>query len=231
MAAERVLPPSTELRVPVRIFWNILFSCWLARISRHCTSGKPASIITENCRVKTASSLAVTLPPKVGKLNSLPFSDIFVGVICWRLSSDCSSVLLAATTSPATDAPERLVPRYVKTGMTVPPQRSKFLANFRLANPSLMLGPHGVARNGHLPRGGWRRDSTVNHVLQLIGVRRSRHGHVQSNLLLEISIGQALIEGLHTSLPGAGLHRGIDLVNFVFANQVTNGRRGYKDFH
>ena len=27
---------------------NDLFSCWLPRISRHCTRGRPASIITEN---------------------------------------------------------------------------------------------------------------------------------------------------------------------------------------
>ena len=67
--------------------------------------------MTENWRVKTASSFALTPPPKVGKLNSLPFSDIFVGVICWRRNRLCSSVLLLAVISPATDAPVRFVPR------------------------------------------------------------------------------------------------------------------------
>ena len=111
MAVDSVLPLSTAERVPASTFWNVLFSCWLERISRHCTSGKPASIMTENCRVNTASSFALTPPPKVGKLNSLPFSDIFVAVICWRRNRLCSSVLLVAVISPETDEPARLVPR------------------------------------------------------------------------------------------------------------------------
>ena len=43
------------------------FSWLAARISRHCTSGSPASIMTENWRKKIAMSLTLTLlDPKVG---------------------------------------------------------------------------------------------------------------------------------------------------------------------
>ena len=113
MDAESVAPPSTCERVAVNTFWNVLFSCCPARISRHCTSGRPASIITENWRVKIASSFAFTPPPKTGMLNSLPFSVIFVGVICWRFSMFRRSSLLVAVIVPLTLEPERLVPRYL----------------------------------------------------------------------------------------------------------------------
>ncbi len=69
--------------------------------------------MTENCRVKIASSLAFTPPPKVGTLNSLPFSVIFVAVICCRFSRLASSVLLDAVITPLTLEPERLVPWYL----------------------------------------------------------------------------------------------------------------------
>ena len=45
---QRCCRPSTLVLTCVRTFLKVLFSCWLARISRHCTSGKPASIIVAN---------------------------------------------------------------------------------------------------------------------------------------------------------------------------------------
>ena len=61
MALARVAPPSTVVRTPVRVFWKAGFSWLAARISRHCTRGRPASIMTENCRKKMAMSLVLTL--------------------------------------------------------------------------------------------------------------------------------------------------------------------------
>src|SRR5579872_2170280 len=75
--------------------------------------------MTENWRVKTASSLESTPPPNVGRLNSLPFSDILVTLICCLRSMLTNSFLFGANCSPVTVAPERLVPRYVKTGIVV----------------------------------------------------------------------------------------------------------------
>src|ERR1700688_4662807 len=118
-----------------------------------------------------ASSLALTPEPNVGKLNSLPFSDIFVGVICWRRSKFWSSALLVAVTSPLTFPPERLVPRYVKTGIFFPPQSFK----------SIGQGPEGPEKSLSLAAywrlrtagaaAAWRRNTTVNHVLQFIRIR------------------------------------------------------------
>jgi len=68
-------PDSTSPRVAAITAAKFLSSSWLPRISRHCTSGRPASIITENWRVKTASDLADTRLPILP--TALPFSFSF----------------------------------------------------------------------------------------------------------------------------------------------------------
>src|SRR5579863_4487571 len=118
MALARVAPPSTVVRTPVRVFWNDWFSWLAAKISRHCTRGKPASIMTENCRKKTAISLTLTLPePNVGRANSLPFSRMDPGVICSRRSWVLSISLLGAFRSPLIFSPDAVFPENVNTGM------------------------------------------------------------------------------------------------------------------
>ena len=57
-----------------------------ARISRHCTSGRPASIMTENWRVKTASVFGGTLRPIFVSEISLPRSRMPVTTMFWRRS-------------------------------------------------------------------------------------------------------------------------------------------------
>ena len=54
---------STSARVSRMTRPKFLSSSWVPRISRHWTSGRPASIITENCRVNTARFLALTFLP------------------------------------------------------------------------------------------------------------------------------------------------------------------------
>ena len=118
MALASVAPPSTVVRTPVKIFWNAWFSWLAARISRHCTSGRPASIMTENWRKKIAMSLVPTLPePKVGMENSLPFSRIAPGVMRSRRNACASDCLLAAIRSPEIFCPDASLPENVKTGM------------------------------------------------------------------------------------------------------------------
>ena len=118
MALASVAPPSTVVRTPVRIFWKAWFSWLAARISRHCTSGRPASIMTENWRKKIAMSLVLTLPePNVGMENSLPFSRIAPGVMRSRRSACASDCLLAAIRSPEIFCPDASLPENVKTGM------------------------------------------------------------------------------------------------------------------
>src|SRR5690348_1326061 len=72
---------------------------------------------------------------------------------------------------------------------------------------------------------------TIDQVLQLVGIRRPRHRGFQRDGLLEVGIGKALIERLHAGLPRSRLHRRIDLVDLVFADQVANSGRGNQDLH
>ena len=62
MASARLAPPSMSWRVWFRTLAKNLLSLEPPRISRHCTRGSPASIMTENWRTKIARSFAVTLP-------------------------------------------------------------------------------------------------------------------------------------------------------------------------
>ena len=118
IAFAKVAPPSTVVRTPVSVFWKAGFSWLAANISRHCTSGRPASIMTENCRKKMAMSLVFTLPlPKVGMTNSLPFSRMAPGVMRSRRSCVVSTCLLTAVRSPLTFSPDAFLPENVKTGM------------------------------------------------------------------------------------------------------------------
>ena len=64
-------PTSTSARVCRMTAAKFLSSSWLPRMSRHCTSGRPASIITENWRVKTARFLAATFLPVLPGLGLL----------------------------------------------------------------------------------------------------------------------------------------------------------------
>ena len=67
--AHRVGERRARLRRRVRVCRmtaaKFLSSSWLPRMSRHCTSGRPASIITENCRVNTARFFAETFLPSL----------------------------------------------------------------------------------------------------------------------------------------------------------------------
>ena len=87
-------------------------------MSRHWTSGRPASIITENWRVKTARFLAATflpvLPPLASFLaaaSSLAFAGVIrVTLICSRRSAAVAASIESATRSPLTVCPPRVRP-------------------------------------------------------------------------------------------------------------------------
>src|SRR5580658_4989549 len=170
MALARVAPPSTVVRTPTSVFWNAGFSWLAARISRHCTSGKPASIMTENWRKKIAISLTLTLlDPKVGMTNSLPFSRIAPGVICSRRNAWPRACLFGATRSPEIFCTEASLPENVKTGMVLALRTcASGRCCCRAATPVQQAG------------------AAVNHFLELFLVTGARHGGFQRDLLLEV---------------------------------------------
>src|SRR5437762_2973394 len=226
MALASVAPPSTVVLTPVRHFWKVMFSWLAAKISRHCTSGKPASIITENWRKKMAMSLVGTLPlPSVGRAISLPFSLMVVGEMRSRRSCACSTCLFSATRSPETFSPAAVLPVNVKTGIS-------FLPGQRFPPTDCISYPKKLALHRRCCRRTRVQSSAaVDHFLQLVSQRGALNGLLQRDLLLEIERGQRLVESLHSELVLARLHGGINLVDLVFANQIADGRVGYHDLH
>src|SRR5713101_587392 len=207
MALASVAPPSTVVRTPVSVFWKLGFSWLAARISRHCTSGKPASIMTENCRKNTAMSFVLTLElPKVGMENSLPFSRMDPGVMRSRRSAEASDSLLGATRSPWTFSPLLVFPENVKTGMVLFSSLLLFLLSIKAAGLPASYPHRPGPVSGHSSSSlGWRRcpghrrsgrrrpvqqvGAARNHLRQFVLVTGSRHSHFHRDLFLVISAG------------------------------------------
>src|SRR5580698_74207 len=251
MALANVAPPSTVVRTPVNVFWNAGFSWLAARISRHCTSGRPASIMTENWRKKMAMSFTLTLPePNVGMTNSLPFSRMAPGVMRSRRNWVAKVCLLAATRSPLIFSPVSFFPENVKTGMLTSlgyvyvlcPVHCFALPDFLLANcfsfasnlSFFCLSLAGRSRFRHARRrliavqqGG----AAVDHFRQFVLVAGAAHGHFHGDLFLEIGRGQRLVESLHSELVLTRLHGGINLVDLVFPDQVADRGIRNQDLH
>ena len=110
-------PDSTSVRVAAITAAKFLSSSWLPRISRHCTSGRPASIITENWRTNTARFLAETFLPILPAFSFLaPWSFaalagvMRVTLICSRRSAAVAASIESATRSPLTVSPARVRP-------------------------------------------------------------------------------------------------------------------------
>ncbi len=96
---------------------NSRLSAWVAMISSPWTSGRPASIITENWRVKIRMSLVVT-PPMPGILMWISRGFFFTLVgsspICERRAFTAASS--AASISPPRSSPWRVLASHFHTG-------------------------------------------------------------------------------------------------------------------
>src|SRR5919198_6072444 len=212
-------PDSTSVRVCRITAEKFLSSSWLPRMSRHCTSGRPASIITENCRVNTAKLFALTFLPVFPFFSvfasALPWTGvIFVTLICSRRRAAVAASTVSATRSPDTVWPARVRPEY--------------------ANVAIRLAPHRRTRGRGARRApqtgsGDDADAAVDHVLQLVAVRRRRHGRFERDQPLHVQARERLVHRLHAEFFLSGLHRAVDLVNLVVANQVPDRRVRHHD--
>src|SRR5512140_640160 len=214
IASARDEPASTSCRTARMIFWKSRLSCWLPRISRHCTSGRPASIMTENWRVKIARRRALTLPPPIfGTANSLPFSLTVVTSICRRLRSAIARSFESATRTPPVVPPCRVRP---------------FQTNCAMGPPLLL----GLPAPRHVRRG--RRDGAArrlrrhdagaarDHFGQFVGERGDRHRELLRDDAAVHERRERLVEGLHAVLVLPGLHHRVDLVELVLADEVAD---------
>ena len=119
IASASDVPFSTSARVSRITRPKFLSSSCVPRISRHWTSGSPASIITENCRVNTARLFGetfltlCTLPPDAAFAAFAPPS--LTGLIrvtnTWSLRSAATAASIeSASRSPLTVCPARVRP-------------------------------------------------------------------------------------------------------------------------
>src|SRR5882672_42299 len=99
-----------------RAAWKILLSCWFARMSRHCTSGSPASIIVANWRVKMTISFGPT-PDPIWKLPSAPRFRTLTGFsCCWRRRFS-TAAWLSASITPLRSSPVRDLASHAKSAI------------------------------------------------------------------------------------------------------------------
>src|SRR5688572_6502550 len=201
-------PLSTSARVIWMISRKALFSSCSPRISRHWTSGSPASSITENWRVKRARRLGLMRIGSLGRKGiSRPFCRSDRTAICWRLSVASAALRLSARRIPSWTAPVRVRPLQAKLGIALAPCRGRLGAERRIQC----------------------RGSPVDDLLQLVGEGRAVHRGLQRDQALEVEGGERLVVGLHAVLRLAGLHHAVDLVHLVLADQVADRRVGDQD--
>ncbi len=107
-------PPSTSSRTLRMTAEKFLCGSCLPRMSRHCTSGNPASIMTENWRVKIARLLDGTPFPGLGPPGFTSFALAFAAAlagsmrvtwICSRRSALTAASIVSAIRSPVTGCP------------------------------------------------------------------------------------------------------------------------------
>src|ERR1051326_1115220 len=169
-ASESVEPASTSRVVSVMTRPNDgLLDC-LARMSRHCTSGRPAEIMVANWRVKIARSFVETPePPNLGSEKPAPFglSEVTRMRFLRRISS--ASSWRPTSISPVCASPARVRPFHTNIATI-------------------------VLRSGRRPQ------DLLDHVLELHPVRAAVHGILGGELLVEHGLQQRLVHGLHAEL-------------------------------
>src|SRR5262249_52438878 len=172
-ASERVEPDSTS-RVTSEITRpnDSLLDCF-ARMSRHCTSGRPAEIMVANWRVKIARSLVLTPPPpNLGSPAPADFGRSDVTRIRFLRSSSSASSCRPTSISPVWASPARVRPFHTNTAMV-------------------------VLRSGRGPQ------DLLDHVVQLHTIGAPVHRILGRQLSVEHGLQQGLVHGLHAELlPG-----------------------------
>ena len=144
-------PPSTSARVSRITAPKFLSSSCVPRISRHCTSGRPASIITENWRVNTARLFGDTpffrlITTALLAASAFSFTGlILVTITCSRRSAATAASIESATRSPVTFCPARVRPLYANVAISfcLPPPTLPALPTprYRVGAPT---GPRAV---------------------------------------------------------------------------------------
>src|SRR5579883_2564898 len=115
-----------------------LLSVWFARMSRHCTMGRPASIIVAKRRVKVTMSFVPT-PVPIWKLSALDFFLTFVGTSCCARSRVLTASSVSASMRPLRSSPVRARASQTNSAITM-----EFTERLHLGSKSLHMGFGGA---------------------------------------------------------------------------------------
>src|SRR5204863_1161608 len=219
-ASARVCPLSTSYTTCRVVSASSLFSVCCARMSRACTSGRPALIMVANWRVNTTTSRVLTPPPNLRlSLNSLGAARTCTTTMrflrrCAMTSSRVGRSILSLTRSPLS---VRAV--YWKTGMAH-------------SLPGLATRRHLGGADGRLSAGRQRlllvERRLADHPQEV--VRRGRHpqAFVLADLAAHVQLVQRIVERLHPVLL-ARLHHRRDLLDLLVPNQRPDRGRHDED--
>src|SRR5262245_28255102 len=169
-ASDSVEPASTSRVVSEMILPNEgLLDCF-ARMSRHCTSGRPAEIIVANWRVKIARSFVETPgPPNFGSDAPPDFGRSEVTRMRFLRRSSSASSWRPTSISPVWASPASVRPFQMKTAIVV-------------------------------LRSGRRAQDLLELAFQLHAVGAAVQGVFRAELLVEHGLQQGLVHGLHAEL-------------------------------
>src|SRR6185503_11967603 len=119
-ASDSVEPASTSRVVSEMILPNDGLLACLARMSRHCTSGRPAEIMVANWRVKIARSFVVTPGPPILGIDTPPvFGRNDVTRMRFLRSISSASSCRPDSISPVWASPASVRPFHTNTAMVV----------------------------------------------------------------------------------------------------------------
>src|SRR5262245_7032227 len=203
-ASASVEPASTSRVTSPTTFERVGFEVCLARMSRHCTSGRPAEIMVENWRVKMARSFVPTPEPKDGIFMPLGFSRRLETMIRFLRRKSIASSWRANVTSPDCTSPAAVRPFQTKVAMPDPPL---------VMVPGALDGHPDV----HL----------VHHLFELVGLRAALERHLGRDLLVDDGGQERHVHRLHAPLL-AGLHERVDLVCLALADHGLHRGRGHQ---
>src|SRR5262245_43729784 len=161
-ASASVEPASTSRVVSVMTLANDGLLLCLARMSRHCTSGRPAEIMVANWRVKIARSFVlIPVPAKFGREIPPDLGRRAETRMRFLRRSSTASSCRPTSISPVWASPARVRPFHTKTAIVV-------------------------------LRSGCRAHDLLEHAIQLHAVGAPVQGVFRAELLVEHGLQQGL---------------------------------------
>src|SRR5207302_3576098 len=165
------------------------------------------------------------MPPMPGSLNPSPadlrriftFCSAIARSRCWTAPSSEASI------SPFLISPDLVFPSQAQTGTFCWTGCALAAAAGAAIVFSLRARRHRGTRCRGARAGG-------EHVAQLVRIGAARHSLVDGDRAPLDQRGQGLVERLHPELRLAHLHRRVDLMDLVLANEVPDGGVGHHHF-